>query len=552
MIKPDTSFLTDSGPTTRVLSPLESLGKVAQYRNLLAQGQLHQAQIRNEDEQIRVHKATADEAERSAAALRKQAELESQFTTKGENGEIQRDDFSIIKGLTDAGYQKEAAQVDATRRLNLTSAIKDAAEKTKQIKERAALASQLLQPVLNAPPDQATILYQQSRAQAIAAGFDPKNLPEQYDPNFVKQQAQAGIDADKQADNHQKTLEFANTLVMQAPDTAKKWSDLAYGHIAGTQNQEQLDQAIQVLKSQNAPPAVLAAIPTKWSQQAVSALGAQTITPEQRTANDLNQKKFEQELTDFAEKVRHNKADERETARYHTLSVEGTDLTPAAKTKMAEMFAQTGVLPSFGMGKAAGKMKSEIINEAATRFPQVDFATAKAAFQSNQASLTNLRKQQDSIESFENTAGKNLDQFLETAKGVVDSGSPFINKPLRSIGGGVLGSADQKAFDVARQVAVTEIAKVLNNPNGSAALSDSARKEVQDLIGPNATLKQIYQASNILRTDMKNRRESGKEQIKAIEDRIGTRQGEEKKVEPASTGGDLSKLSTEELLKRLK
>lgn len=238
------------------------------------------------------------------------------------------------------------------------------------------------------------------------------------------------------------------------------------------------------------------------------------------TEQILAQNKFNQELKDFDEKVRHNKADEVETARFHNQSFEGVTLTPEAKTKMAEMFATTGALPSLGMGKAASQQRSDIINQAAKDFPQVDFATNKAAFQANQGSLRNLQKQQDAIEGFENTAGKNLDQFLNTAKRVVDTGSPLINKPLRSIGKEAFGSENQAAFDTARQVAVTEIAKVLNNPSGSAAVSDSNRKEIQDLIGPNASLKQIYRAAEILRQDMSNRRDSGREQIKAIQSRI--------------------------------
>lgn len=268
-------------------------------------------------------------------------------------------------------------------------------------------------------------------------------------------------------------------------------------------------------------------------------IARQEATSRKQTA-DLAQRKFDQDLTDFAEKVRHNKADESEMQRYHNMSFEGVSLTADAKAKMAEMFATTGVLPALGQGKAAAQTRSEIINAAAKQFPQVDFASNKAAYQANSTSLKNLQKQQDSIESFENTAGKNLDQFLQTAKGVIDSGSPLINQPVRVIAGTVFGGKNQKAFDVARQVAVTEIAKVLNNPNGNAALSDSARKEVMGLIGPDATLGQIYQASQILRTDMKNRLDSGKEQIAAIQGRIsGGSELAHKKIQARDPQGKL-------------
>ncbi len=49
----DTSYLTDSKPDVALQSPLETAGKVAQYRNLLLQGQVHQQQIANEQETLR-------------------------------------------------------------------------------------------------------------------------------------------------------------------------------------------------------------------------------------------------------------------------------------------------------------------------------------------------------------------------------------------------------------------------------------------------------------------------------------------------------------------
>lgn len=243
------------------------------------------------------------------------------------------------------------------------------------------------------------------------------------------------------------------------------------------------------------------------------------IDPEKRFEvlhQDLRQnQQNEIELKRISEQIRHNKMSEDESSK----------LTPEAKLKMAEMFATTGALPPLGMGKAASGMRSEIINLAAQRFPNVDFATQKAAFQANNDSLKAYQKQKDNIEGFEATAGKNLDNFLKTASKVVDSGSPFLNTPIRAIGDRLAGSPDQTAFNVARQVAVTEIAKVLNNPGGNAALSDSARHEVQELIGPNATLKQIYTAAKILRQDMAARRQAMDEQIGAIKSRIQTPNG---------------------------
>jgi len=193
-------------------------------------------------------------------------------------------------------------------------------------------------------------------------------------------------------------------------------------------------------------------------------------------------------------------------------------LTPGAKQMLAQNLATTGQLPQ-GMGRSPG-MISQVLNTAAgAPGGAPNLAASKQTYQANTGSLESLQKNFDQVTAFENTAGKNLDTFLGQAKKVIDSGSPWINTPLRAVDAGALGSGDQAAFNAARATALTEIAKVLNSSNASGVLSDSARQEVSQLIGPNATLKQIVAASNILKRDMENRRQSYQDQIDAVKGR---------------------------------
>jgi hypothetical protein len=195
-------------------------------------------------------------------------------------------------------------------------------------------------------------------------------------------------------------------------------------------------------------------------------------------------------------------------------------LTPEALDMAAINFAQTGVMPQMGMGNASAR--TAIINRAAQIAPNVDLAGNKADYSANTNSLKRLTAQNDSVTAFENTALKNLDTFLNTAKEVLDTGSPMLNRPLRELSDSVVGSEKQAAFNTAKRVAINEIAKVLTNPGSNAALSDSARKEIEELIKPSATLGQIYAAANLLKQDMENRKTSNDEQIKAIRSRIGS------------------------------
>lgn len=210
-------------------------------------------------------------------------------------------------------------------------------------------------------------------------------------------------------------------------------------------------------------------------------------------------------------------------AQIQIANAAGGGMTDASVDQAAEYYHMTGKLPPGGRGVAGIAQNRKIMNRAAELYPG-SMSADTAEFAANKASLTQLQKQFDAVSAFENTAGKNLDIFLKQAGKVVDSGSPWINRPLRAVASSGLGSADQAAFNAARQTALTEIAKVLNSPTGAGVLSDTARKEVEELIGPNASLKQIVSAANILKQDMANRHDSYQEQINDIKKRTGNKE----------------------------
>jgi hypothetical protein len=72
---------------------------------------------------------------------------------------------------------------------------------------------------------------------------------------------------------------------------------------------------------------------------------------------------------------------------------------------------------------------------------------------------------------------------------------------------------------------LTEIARVLNSPQGGGVVSDSARTEVNALLRGDYTYKQIVQAAGILTQDMTNRQKSYQEQIGDIQKRLGSAAG---------------------------
>jgi hypothetical protein len=219
----------------------------------------------------------------------------------------------------------------------------------------------------------------------------------------------------------------------------------------------------------------------------------------------------------------------------------GGDANKAGLDLAADNYRRTGQLPG---GFSRSPETTKAIIQRAGELDQADggqgIAFNKAVYNANKSSLATIQKNFDQVTAFENTAGKNLDLFLKTAQPMIDSGSPFINTPLRSLSQQGLGSAELTAVNVARNTALTEIAKVLNSSNASGVLSDSARHEVSELIGQNATLKQIYAAANILKQDMANRHQSYQQQIQDIQQRLlnrGPQQGTPQGSGPQQGGG---------------
>jgi hypothetical protein len=195
-------------------------------------------------------------------------------------------------------------------------------------------------------------------------------------------------------------------------------------------------------------------------------------------------------------------------------------LSPEGLDAAAMMFAKSGQLPPMGMGKSAADARTRIINRAAQLMPGLDVASAKADFDANKSSLVKLQAQRDAIGAFEQTAVKNIDMFLKQAEQVPDTGIALLNVPVRFVTGKVLGTADQAAYNAARQVAVNEIAKITTNPSLSGQLSDSARHEVEDFNPRTATLSATVKVMKLLKQDMANRATSMDEQLTAIKNRI--------------------------------
>jgi hypothetical protein len=190
---------------------------------------------------------------------------------------------------------------------------------------------------------------------------------------------------------------------------------------------------------------------------------------------------------------------------------------------LADQYRLTRQMPALGMRSTV--LRSAILGAAAQKAAQEGAtgeadAIRQAGFKADQAALTDMTRQQNRIEQFEKTAGKNLDLFVTQAKKIVDSGSPLINQPLRSIQKNIAGDPRMAAFEAARTTAFTEVSRVLSGTMGQQ-LSDTARQEANHILSGDYTIPQMMAAVQVLRQDMGNRMEALKGQTQQIKSQMG-------------------------------
>jgi hypothetical protein len=210
----------------------------------------------------------------------------------------------------------------------------------------------------------------------------------------------------------------------------------------------------------------------------------------------------------------------------------GAPLKDAALDNAAENYWSKGVLPPGGRGPQVMAQNRAIMNRAAELHPGESIVEGSASYKANAGSLAKLQTQFDAVDSFEKTALKNLDQVAITGAKVPDLGVRFANVPVRNISSQMIGTPEMAQFRTALLTAQTEAAKVLNSATGAGVLSDSARKEAQDILDGNLSYPAMISSINQLKTDMGNRHQSYAEQIADIQGRL-----KGKNSAPAAGGG---------------
>ncbi len=196
----------------------------------------------------------------------------------------------------------------------------------------------------------------------------------------------------------------------------------------------------------------------------------------------------------------------------------------------AQMYAKTGQLPPMGMGTAGAQARAKIIERAAHFNPATngfdattapDLASNKAGYSANTGAMNQLQKNYEAVSAFENTVkanGQLLDNVLSRIPG--QTNYSFLNAPARAIGTAT-GNQDMAQFNALRQSVANEYGRIISNPTLTGVLSDSARREMETIMSPSASVGQIRAALSALQSEATNRRDSFATQLQSIKGRIG-------------------------------
>ena len=147
-----------------------------------------------------------------------------------------------------------------------------------------------------------------------------------------------------------------------------------------------------------------------------------------------------------------------------------------------------------------------------------------AVYHADKGSLAQATKTYDMIRGFEGTMLKNYNQLQSLFAKIPDTGSPWINKPLRDVAAGKFGDGPTTAAKFAIQYQIPEIIKLTSTMGGvGGVISDEARAKLETAgINDSASMKQLQAIyEGVVKPDAKNRESTQRDVMDQISSRIG-------------------------------
>jgi hypothetical protein len=338
-------------------------------------------------------------------------------------------------------------------------------------------------------------------------------------------------------------IRFTGTPKQREADTQKQQQEaFIQGLPAGDPRRQELQQALEAERlGLKVPPGFFAKpasgdVPTMTREQALAAghVPKDTKVMEPLPPVDPYKQLLESErLKTMKEK---EAADEADHAMWEKLRSNDRMLNG-----MALDYRRTYHIPTMGMGKDANSIKIAITDRAydpalridaeghgiytdpktgVTTPVSIDIAAYAAAYKANSQALSAQTKNLAAVSTFLDTADRNSKILEDTLKKLPNTDSTDVNTLLRSAATR-LGSQEVAAFNTMLPSVQAEYARVIQQPNLTGVLSDTARKEVGSTLPANATVGQIRTALKLLKQEGANRKAATKDQIDLLNREIG-------------------------------
>ncbi len=174
----------------------------------------------------------------------------------------------------------------------------------------------------------------------------------------------------------------------------------------------------------------------------------------------------------------------------------GAKLEPGTLDYMVQKYETDGVIPPFGMGAVGAKQRASFFNKAAERAAQrgdtgAAQAIRQAEFKSSQATLTDLTKREQLIQSYNARIKDTTDNVLTPLVKKWDLQNPrFVNWPVNKLAE-IMGSGDLAALKLALNSVSVEVGKVEFNALGIQQLTDSAAKFMNSVHDPSMKVGEL-------------------------------------------------------------
>ena len=153
---------------------------------------------------------------------------------------------------------------------------------------------------------------------------------------------------------------------------------------------------------------------------------------------------------------------------------------------------------------------SKILKDAG--MTQAEMTQLRARAKGEIASTVQLTKQLNAVESYEKLAKFNGQRILELIDGVDETGIPAIEGAIRKAKKAG-GNVDQAEFNSILNSFQTEVARIITQPNLTGVLSDTARKELQEIVAGNLSAPQMRRVINRINLEMDTRASAVRQQL---------------------------------------